>query len=239
MIKGKKPLTLITGATSGIGLELARRLINTDDLVVIGRKEAHAVHAMLSDNIQYIQTDIANPVQAVEAVIAGLETLDIQAIDRVIHCAGVGVYTSPDQEAPEQIGLNVSVNLLFPVLLTKALAPHVETAKGKVVLIGSVAHKGSPNMASYAASKAGLAGFARSLEAEWRDRIDVQVIHPGPTLTPMLEKAGYKVGKEGRFFFSPEAMADEIIKVMATNKKSATIFIGAKIKSLFRRKQSA
>ncbi len=239
MIKGKKSLTLITGATSGIGLELARRLINTDDLVVIGRKEAHEVYAMLSDNIQYIQTDIANPVQAVDVVIAGLEKLDIQAIDRVIHCAGVGVYTSPDQETSEQIGHNVSVNLLFPVLLTKALASHVETAKGKVVLIGSVAHKGSPNMASYAASKAGLAGFARSLEAEWRDRIDVQVIHPGPTLTPMLEKAGYKVGKEGRFFLSPEAMAEEIIKVMATNKKSATIFIGAKIKSLFRRKQSA
>ena len=239
MIKGKKSLTLITGATSGIGLELAKRLQSTDELIVIGRKEAHEVYALLSDNIQYIQTDIANSAQAVEAVIAGLDNLNVQAIDRVIHCAGVGVYTPPDHETSEQIGLNISVNLLFPVLLTKALAPHIEGTKGKVVLIGSVAHKGSPNMASYAASKAGLAGFARSLEAEWRDRIDVQVIHPGPTLTPMLEKAGYKVGKEGRFFLSPEAMADEIINVMGTNKKSATIFIGAKIKSLFRRKQSA
>ena len=239
MIKGKKSLTLITGATSGIGLELAKRLQSTDELIVIGRKEAHEVYALLSDNIQYIQTDIANSAQAVEAVIAGLDNLNVQAIDRVIHCAGVGVYTAPDHETSEQIGLNVSVNLLFPVLLTKALAPHIEAAKGKVVLIGSVAHKGSPNMASYAASKAGLAGFARSLEAEWRDRIDVQVIHPGPTLTPMLEKAGYKVGKEGRFFLSPEVMADEIINVMGTNRKSATIFIGAKIKSLFRRKQSA
>lgn len=239
MTKGKKSLTLITGATSGIGLELAKRLQSTDDLVVIGRKEPHEVHALLSDNIQYIQADISNPAQAVEAVVSGLEKYDVQAIDRVIHCAGVGVYTSPDQETSEQINLNVSVNLLFPVLLTKTLVSRIEVSEGKVVLIGSVAHKGSPNMASYAASKAGLAGFARSLEAEWCGRISVQVIHPGPTLTPMLAKAGYKVGKEGRFFLSPEAMADEIIKVMGTNKKSATIFIGAKIKSLFRRKQPA
>lgn len=239
MIKGKKSLTLITGATSGIGLELAKRLQNTDELIVIGRKEKHEACALISEKIKYIQTDISSPSIAVDAIMAELDDLNVQAIDRVIHCAGVGVYTSPDHETSEQIDQNVSVNLLFPVLLTKALVSRIEVSKGKVVLIGSVAHKGSPNMASYAASKAGLAGFARSLEAEWRDRIDVQVIHPGPTLTPMLEKAGYKVGKEGRFFLSPEAMAEEIIKVMATNKKSATIFIGAKIKSLFRRKQSA
>lgn len=239
MANRKKPLTLLTGGTSGIGFELAKRLVLTDDLVVIGRKSESEVRALFSEDIQYIQTDISDPADAVAVVVASLGALHIEKIDRVIHCAGTGVYTSPEQETLAQIDQNVSVNLLFPVLLTRALAQQIEAAMGKVVLIGSVAHKGSPNMASYAASKAGLAGFARSLEAEWRGRIDVQVIHPGPTLTPMLEKAGYSVGKERHIFLSPQVMAEEVLKVIRTNKKSATIFLGAKIKSLFFRKQHA
>ncbi|MEP2979390.1 MAG: SDR family oxidoreductase [Lentilitoribacter sp.] len=239
MTNSKKPLTLLTGATSGIGLELAKRLVFTDHLVVIGRKPESEVHAIISDKIQYIQTDISNPEQATEAVVSSLNDMQVEKIDRVIHCAGTGVYTSPEQETLEQIDLNVSVNLLFPVLLTRALVPQIEAAKGKVVLIGSVAHKGSPNMASYAASKAGLAGFARSLEAEWRGRINVQVIHPGPTLTPMLEKAGYKVGMERHIFLSPPVMAEAVLKAIQSGKKSATIFLGAKIKSLLFRKKNA
>lgn len=239
MTNSKKSLTLLTGATSGIGLELAKRLVLTDDLVVVGRKSESEAQALISDKIQYIQTDISNPAQATEAVVSSLKDMQIDKVDRIIHCAGTGVYTSPDQETLEEIDLNVSVNLLFPVLLTRALVSQIEAAKGKVVLIGSVAHKGSPNMASYAASKAGLAGFARSLEAEWRGRIDVQVIHPGPTLTPMLEKAGYKVGLERHIFLSPQVMADAVIKTIHSHKKSATIFLGAKIKSLFLRKQTS
>lgn len=239
MVISKRPLTLLTGATSGIGFELAKRLVLSDDLVVIGRKSESEARALISDKIQYIQTNISDPAQATEVISAGLQNMQIEKIDRVIHCAGTGVYTSPEQETLEQIDQNVSVNLLFPVLLTRVLAPRIEAAKGKVVLIGSVAHKGSPNMASYAASKAGLAGFARSLEAEWRGRIDVQVIHPGPTLTPMLKKAGYTVGMERHIFLSPQVMAEEVLKTIRTNKKSATIFLGAKIKSLFFRKQNA
>ena len=239
MTNGKKSLTLLTGATSGIGLELAKRLVLTDDLVVIGRKSEDEVHALISNKIQYIQTDISDPTQATEAVVSSLKDMQIEKIDRVIHCAGTGVYTSPEYEKLDDIDLNVSVNLLFPVLLTRALVRQIEAAKGKVVLIGSVAHKGSPNMASYAASKAGLAGFARSLEAEWRGRIDVQVIHPGPTLTPMLEKAGYKVGLERHIFLSPQVMADAVLKTIHSHKKSATIFWGAKLKSLFFRRQTS
>lgn len=239
MSNSKKSLTLLTGATSGIGYELAKRLILTDNLVVIGRKSESEAHALISDKIQYIHADISDPAQAAEVVVSSLKDMQIDKIDRVIHCAGTGVYTSPEQETFEQIDRNVSVNLLFPVLLTRALAMQIEAARGKVVLIGSVAHKGSSNMASYAASKGGLAGFARSLEAEWRGRIDVQVIHPGPTLTPMLEKAGYTVGIERHIFLSPQVMADAVLKTIHSRKKSATIFLGAKIKSLLFRKKNA
>ena len=58
MIDGKNSLTLLTGATSGIGLELAKRLILTDDLVVIGRKSESEVNALISDKIQYIQISL-------------------------------------------------------------------------------------------------------------------------------------------------------------------------------------
>lgn len=232
MIKGKKKLTLLTGATSGIGFELAHKLNFTDDLILVGRKPKSEVLNLLPSNISYIQTDLSDAQQAVNDIEEALSIDGIMGLDQVIHCAGIGYYVDPADETLMQVSNNISVNLLFPILLTRQLAARMEAVSGKLILIGSVAHKGSPKMAGYAASKAGLAGFARSLEAEWRGRISVQIIHPGPTLTPMLEKAGYSIGFERHLFLSPQVMASEMINIIKTNKKVATVFLKAKLKSL-------
>lgn len=233
MFNSGKKTTLITGASSGIGLAVAKNLLGEHELILVGRRSLEEVDHTFGEGIRYIQADFSNSSEAVELIAQKLEEFGVKHLDHVIQCAGMGSYASPLDEDLSEISKTLNVNMLFPILLTRQLAPILEASKGKVTLIGSVAHKGSPQMASYAASKAGLNGFARSLQSEWQDRIHVQVLHPGPTLTPMLAKAGYKLGREKHLFVPVETMASEIVRLIKTNKKSATIFAIAKLKSLF------
>lgn len=233
MFNSGKKITLITGASSGIGLAVARLLSSEHELILVGRRPRLEVDHAFTDDIQYIQADFSNSSEAVELIAQKLEEFGVKHLDHVIQCAGMGCYASPLDEDLSEISKTLNVNMLFPILLTRQLASLIEASKGKMTFIGSVAHKGSPQMASYAASKAGVNGFARSLQSEWQDRIHVQVLHPGPTLTPMLAKAGYKLGREKHLFVPVETMASEIVRLIKTNKKSATIFAMAKLKSLF------
>ena len=156
----------------------------------------------------------------------------IDALDRLVINAGTGVYGGAETETAAAIRQTLDVNLAAPILLARRLAPYLEAARGKLVLIGSVAHRGSANMPSYAASKAGLSGLARSLDAEWSGRIAVQIIHPGPTATPMHAKAGYDPGRLKGLFFSAEGMAEEIGRLMDTRRRRATVSVAARLRRL-------
>lgn len=228
-----RPTALITGASAGIGLALAQRLASSHNLVLCGRRDRQACPPELPGDARYVQADLSNPQAAVNAIEAALKTFEITAIDKLIVNAGVGYYRPAGAETTDLIRETLDVNLVAPVLLARRLAPQLEEARGKLVLIGSVAHRGSANMPVYAASKAGLAGLGRSLDSEWRGRIAVQVIHPGPTVTDMHQRAGYDPGKLKSLFFSADAMAAEIDRLMRGRRPSATIGALSRLRSLF------
>ncbi|MCR9138077.1 MAG: SDR family NAD(P)-dependent oxidoreductase [Alphaproteobacteria bacterium] len=233
-----RPIVLITGATAGIGLALAQRLAGTHRLVLCGRRAGSEYPDELPDGALYIQADFKDPLGAVEAIETALDEAGIEALHRVVINAGTGYYGSVESERPDTIRETLDVNLTAPIVLARHMAPFLEKVRGKLVLIGSVAHRGAANMPTYAASKAGLAGFARSLESEWQDRTAVQIIHPGPTATEMHEKAGYDAGKLRRLFFSAAGMADEIALLMDGSKKTATVSFGARLRRLVGKRSS-
>lgn len=234
----QRKCTLITGATSGIGLALAQILSQSHDLIMVGRRPRDQLllfYNVAPDPVAYVQTDFQDPNKAVMDIKNHLDAAHIDQIDHLIHCAGTGVYQPPQLETLDDITSVMHVNLTLPILLTHQLAPHLARAKGRVSFIGSVAHQGSSNMATYAATKAGLHGLARSLRSEWQGRIDVQIIHPGPTKTKMHREAGYRPGPEEALFLTAHHMAHEIAQMIDTNRSPVTIFAFAKLKSLFRR----
>ena len=222
------PTALITGGTSGIGLALARRLAGSHSLVLTGRGDG----ADLPEDTLFVRADLSRPEEAVERVETALRRADMRSLSKLILNAGTGTYAQADAEDAAIIRRTLDVNLVASVLMAHRLAPLLEEGRGRLVLIGSVAHRGSANMPSYAASKAGLAGLARSLRAEWEDRIGVQIIHPGPTRTPMHEKAGYNPGGLEKMFFSADAMADEVARLMETGRPGATVMFGARMRRL-------
>jgi NAD(P)-dependent dehydrogenase (short-subunit alcohol dehydrogenase family) len=223
---------LITGATSGIGLSLAQRLAGRGTLLAAGRRGRAEAAAVLPPGTPYVQADQSAPEAAMQAISDALDGLGWEGLDLAILNAGTGHAVDPAEETPQMLRGVLDANLFAAVALAHMLAPRLETRRGRLVLIGSTARKGAAGFASYAAAKAGLHGFARALAEEWRGRIAVQAIHPGPTDTGMHARAGHDPGRLVRLFARPQTMAELIDGAMAGGRPSVTLSFG---RFLFRR----
>lgn len=196
---------LITGGTSGIGLETARQFIAEGATVAITGRSQSALDAAgqaLADKALLLLSDAGDiPQQRELAQRLGqrwprLDVLYINAGD-VTH--------RPLQEWDEQsYQWLMDINLKGPFFLIQALLPLLANPSS-VILCGSVsAHIGLPQSSAYAASKAGLLSLARTLSGELHARgIRVNGLSPGPTETPALGKLGLAEADE-------QALRDDI-----------------------------
>lgn len=219
---------LITGATGGIGFELLK-LFAREDVALIGtgsRAMADLPVGWPASAI-FCQADLSQTA-SVAMLKHCVAELGWDGIDHLVLNAGTGWAGDPSVETPASICATLTVNLLVPMLTVQAFAGLLAANTGLVTLIGSTAAKGAPGFASYAASKAGLAGFSRALASEWQGRIDVQIIHPGPTATQMHAKAGHDPGFARRFFVHPKDSALAIMRHMQTRRHQAKAGIGLK-----------
>ena len=205
---------LITGGTDGIGLRLARQYSSKGaNVAVTGRRPLAAVKDLLPANVHYIKADQSGPEKAALSIIDCLKEIDWHHCDLAILNAGNGTTCPPLEEESDSLLDTLDVNLSAPIAISHALAPLLFAASnGKLTIIGSTSHKGAANFASYAASKAGLGGFARSLREEWKGLINVQIIHPGPTATGMHAKAGFEPGIIKHIFLDPDFVTRTIIR---------------------------
>ena len=180
---------IVTGASSGIGLALARRLdAQGADLMAIGRRAAADLppdFPQIGKKVAYQSLDIsagdAGPRLAAMIAARGWDSLDL-----IIHDAGTGHYRPVAAEDAASIAAVIATNCLGPIALTHALAPQLAKAGGAAVFVGSAAHKGAPGFPVYAATKGALAGFARALRSEWQGRIGVQILHPARRKRPCM-----------------------------------------------------
>ena len=167
-------VALVTGAGSGIGGACLDRLRGDGFLAVAGwRTDAPssgpAVHLDVTDAAE------------VEAAVAEVEAR-WGPIDVLVSNAGLARLDLALRTTPERFREVIDTNLTGSFLLARAvLAPMVRRRRGRIIFMGSVAgHWGVPGVSSYAASKAGLVGMARSLAREVGPRsITVNVVAPG------------------------------------------------------------
>ncbi len=183
---------LITGGTSGIGLETARQFIAEGATVAITGRSQRALDAAgqaLAGNALLLLSDAGDIpqqrelAQQLEQRWPRLDVLYVNAGD-VTH--------RPLPEWDEQSYQRLmDINLKGPFFLIQALLPLLANPSS-VILCGSVsAHIGLPQSSAYAASKAGLLSLARTLSGELHARgIRVNGLSPGPTETPALGKLG-------------------------------------------------
>ena len=213
------PKILITGATSGIGAALAARYAGRAELLLAGRRARSEI--VLPDGAHYVEADQLLPEPATRQVLAAIKRLGWNTLDRAILNAGAGWSGDPALEPADTIRATLDANLFAAVALAHGLSPLLDD--GELVLIGSTARRGAPQFASYAAAKAGLDGLARALGEEWRGRVRVKVIHPGPTATDIHAKAGFDPGRARALFASPESMARLIERAITARRNRHTI----------------
>jgi len=228
-----RPRTVvITGATGGLGLALARGMAARGErLILLGRRPLATLDDPLFSVATYCQIDLAAP-DCADVLDHFLRERGITSVDLAIQNAGVGSYGPIADQSPESIEALLRVNLHAPLALTHTLLPALWRARGTLVFIGSVATAlPVPQYAVYGATKAALAGFARSLRIELAGQVAVRVFHPGAIRTALHAKSGMVLAPAvARRYPSPEQVAAQIMD--ALERGPATTALGAANRAL-------
>ena len=224
-----KSLTvLITGATDGIGLALARQYRQRNArLILVGRKPLAHVEPRLFSSENYCRADLADP-DCAQQIVDWLVAHQVSALNLVIHNAAVGYIGPLDAQTAGNLHELIAVNLFAPVALTHALFAQVARGDGKYVYISSaVSSLPSPDYAAYTATKAALEGFIRNLRIELsaaHSEVKAQIIRPGATRTNFHAKSG---GAEARWrtdrFASPDRVAGQLIRAIDSDRTTVTL----------------
>ncbi|KJY42595.1 short-chain dehydrogenase [Streptomyces sp. NRRL B-1568] len=196
---------LITGAGSGIGEAVARRLLERgDELYLLARDAGRAKElAERFPGARTLVADLANPDRLSWAL--SHQSLP-ERIDSLLHIAGVADLGPVGELTTKTWNRTLAVNLVAPAELTRLVLPQLRVSKGQVVFVNSGSGlNANADWAAYAASKHGLKALADSLRAEEHAAgVRVTSVYPGRTATAMQEKVHRQEGKE----YQPEKWID-------------------------------
>jgi NAD(P)-dependent dehydrogenase (short-subunit alcohol dehydrogenase family) len=189
-LKGKR--ALITGGTSGIGLETARQFRNEGARVAITGKNPATLEAArkeLGSDVLIIASDASDA--AAQSKVAETLAQSFGGLDVLFVNAGIAELRPVGQWDESGFDRSFATNVKGPFFLIRALLP-VFANPAAIVLNTSVnAHIGMPNSSVYAATKAALLSMARTLSGELLSRgIRVNAVSPGPISTPLFGKLG-------------------------------------------------
>lgn len=182
---------LVTGASGGIGGDIARALHAQGASVALSGTRVEALEALkteLKERAACVACDLGQPAE-VDAL-PGRAAQAVGAIDLLVHCAGLTrdglAVRMKDDDWRRVIDVNMSAGFR---LARAALRDMMKRRYGRIIFITSiVGATGNPGQANYAAAKAGLAGLAKALAAEVASRnITVNCVAPGFIKTAMTD----------------------------------------------------
>lgn len=215
---------IVTGASSGIGEAIAKRLAAEGfEVYGIGRsfknsnektdeKDKGIIHQLVLDLLDFEKTEKV-----------------IKEIDRdgdvyiLVNNAGVGFYGLHEQLRAADIMTMLRTNLELPMLLSNLLLKTIKKNKGYIVNISShTATQANPHGCAYGATKAGLSSFSKSLfEEERKYGLKVINIEPDMTDTALYRNANFGVDDDIQAYLLPDEVADAVIYALGSREGCA------------------
>ncbi|WP_050180780.1 SDR family NAD(P)-dependent oxidoreductase [Domibacillus robiginosus] len=220
MVHNHQKVVVITGASSGLGAELAKRA---------GSKGFHLVLlARRLDRLKELQQELLDKgasVRVFEADVTDRQRMEqvfeeIGTVDVLINNAGVGFFTWAHESKPEETKQMIDVNVSGLIGCCEQVIPQMMARRsGHIINIASQAGKmATPKSAVYAATKHAVLGYTNSLRMEMsRFGVFVTAINPGPIATPFFNQAdpeGTYVKNAGRFMLKPDKVAEKTVAVI-------------------------
>lgn len=215
---------IVTGASSGIGKAITLQLIELGYAVTGLARRFDTMHLPAAAAAAF--TPLVCDVTDVQALQHAVQQIKQQheSIDVLINNAGVGWFGPHETLQPENIAAMVATNLQAPLILSSQLLRELRPARGWIINISSItATKSSTHGCAYAAAKAGLSHFGRSLFDEVRKSgVRVVTVHPDMTQTNFYAQADFQESPEPDAHLKPEDVA-ETIRFILSQRDGAVI----------------
>lgn len=204
---------LVTGATSGIGLAISKKMLELGYRVyAVGRDFAKI--DIQNENFIPVVCDLLK-YQNIEDMVKKIKR--DEEIDILINCAGIGYFGPHEEINPTKLHRMIALNLEAPLILTQLLLRELKKRKGVIINISSItATKASTYGCAYSATKAGLVHFSKGLFEEVRKTgVKVVSILPDITKTPFYDNLNFREGDDEESYILPECVANAVEMVLS------------------------
>jgi len=228
-------VVLITGATSGIGLEMAKAF-RKEGGVVIGTGRDQQRLAALEHEVDLALTLDVTDESSIEVAAAAVSDR-YGSVDVLINNAGIGMFAPWNETTIPDVRRVMEVNFYGVIRMCNAFLPAmVDRGSGVVINVASVAGKRAyPKHTAYCASKHALIGWSDGLRKDLKDSgVDVLVVCPPAVDTPFFENAGfddYKAKHPGLTLMTPDVVAQHTVE--ATHRRDRERILGARARVLW------
>lgn len=222
---------LLTGASSGIGEDLAKAFARSGHSVtIVARRQAElervARECGPGAKIHIIAADLSERA-AVSTITAHAED-KLGPVDVLINNAGMEIVGRTEAQDPAQLDKLLHLNLITPLFLIRSMLPKLIERGGIIVNVTSVAGFVHPPFQSwYSATKAGLSAASNSLRAELRgSSVRVITVYPGPIRTPMGDRAAssYATPPPALPWGKSDEMALRIVKAVERGHSTSIVY---------------
>lgn len=198
---------LVTGASSGIGKEIARVLLKENNVFLSGRRKLNEKN--------YASFNLTNVNDCMELVKKACEYFD-SSIDVLINCAGCYIYKPIENMELSEIDEMINLNFKSAYILSSLVVGQMKKQGwGRIVNIGSISGAvGEGNATLYCATKAALSGLTKALALEVAEfKITVNQINPGWVKTPLVDRSLDEFDKKEVIDVTPQGRFIEPVEV--------------------------